>query len=146
MLRTLKRFHAWMGRDNSVAFHAVSLFALPVTVLPYVVLSAVAAGETVGDLAKLAAKGVAKTASGGKALVDKAVEARRQAAEKKRAEEEEAKKPKPPTKTEVRQALRELYFELLEEIESDPLMDDTEKEAAREQAKQKYLKRLDEVM
>jgi hypothetical protein len=150
VLRTLKKFHTWMGRDNSVAFHAASLFALPVTALPYVVLGAIAAGETLGDIAKLAGKGIGKTASGGKAIVDKAIEQRRrrlaEEADKKRQEEEEAKKPKPLTKTQVRQALRELYFDLLEEIDLDPLMNEDEKEAAREVAKAKYLKRLDEVM
>ncbi len=128
------------------------LAAVLSTVCPIVpiALGSVVVGETIYDGLKLAGKGIGKTAGGGKVLLDKAIESRRrrlaEEADKKRRDEEEKGKPRVPTKTEVRQALRELYFELLEEIDLDPLMDEAEKTAAREIAKQKYLKRMDEVM
>lgn len=61
-------------------------------------------------------------------------------------ERQEAARPKPPTRAEVRAALRAQYEQLLREIDDDPLLDATEKEAARLEAKARYLGRLDKVL
>ncbi len=146
MLRTYNAIEEAIGKENKWGLRVFLAGISIVTWLPAAALATAAVVETAVDGAKLLGRAAKKTAKGGKVLVDKALEARRIAAEKKRAEEEEAKKPKPLTKTQVRQALRELYFDLLEEIDLDPLMDETEKEAAREKAKQNFLNRMNEVM
>lgn len=115
----------------------------PVIVGPFLVAGAAAAADAV-------AYGVRRSQENQRLKEEAEANARRLREAKKHAEEiekkrkeEEAHRPKP---AQIRANLRRLHEEILREIDADTTLDEAEKFAARERAKQNYLHRLGEVL
>lgn len=146
MLRTLKAINRRMtGGQKEVA---VGL-ALPLVVMCPWLLAAVPtvmAAESAAEAASGTARGIGGWFRRRKERKEAEEAARQVETDAERRREDDAKLPKPPTKAEIRAALRQEYEEILREIDGDPYLHPTEETAAREEAKRRYLKRLDEVM